>query len=87
MPSRTVADSSVRVAFVDSDKLNPRQRGKYIPAPVRRAVWKRDGGRCTYVDCSGQRCCETSYVELHHEQPHARATARAPDADGGAFAT
>jgi hypothetical protein len=35
-------------------------------------VWERDGGRCTYVDARGQRCRETSYLELHHEQPHAR---------------
>jgi hypothetical protein len=67
-----VSDTSAEAAFSDSEKLNPRQRGRYIPAPVRRAVWERDGGRCTYVDSGGHRCRETSYLEMHHEQPHAR---------------
>ncbi len=52
----------------------PRQRGssRHIPVDVRRAVHARDGGRCTYVDASGQRCRETRLLELHHEQPFAR---------------
>ena len=40
-------------------------------APVRREVWDRDGGRCTYVDDSGQRCRETRFLELHHLLAHA----------------
>jgi 5-methylcytosine-specific restriction endonuclease McrA len=56
----------------NSGNPNPRRRGRYVPAAVRRAVWKRDGGRCTYVDSRGRRCRETSHLELHHEEPHAR---------------
>jgi hypothetical protein len=29
---------------------------RYIPAQVRRAVWQRDGSRCTFVSESGHRC-------------------------------
>jgi hypothetical protein len=39
---------------------------------VRRQVFDRDGGRCTHVDPRGQRCRETSLLELHHREPHAR---------------
>jgi 5-methylcytosine-specific restriction endonuclease McrA len=39
---------------------------------VRRAVWQRDGGRCTYVSRDGERCRETACLELHHETPYAR---------------
>ena len=46
--------------------------GRYIPAAVRRAVWKRDEGRCSYVDATGQRCRETGCLELHHEAADAR---------------
>jgi hypothetical protein len=56
----------------DDDPESPRQRGRGAAAAVRRAVWKRDGGRCTYVDETGQRCRETSCLELHHEQAYAR---------------
>ncbi len=47
----------------------PRQRGRHIPAEVRRAVFARDGGRCSYVDERGERCRETHDLELHHRQP------------------
>jgi len=49
-----------------------RQRGRYIPAAVRREVYRRDGGRCMYVDERGERCCETRYLEVHHLQPFAK---------------
>jgi hypothetical protein len=50
----------------------PRQRGRYIPASVRREVYERDGARCTYVDARGLRCVETRYLELHHLLPFAK---------------
>jgi hypothetical protein len=51
---------------------NPRRRGRSVPRAVRRAVWQRDGARCTYVDANGQRCRETGGLELDHIDPHAR---------------
>ncbi len=44
---------------------------RHIPVAVRREVWERDGGRCTYVDERGQRCRETAMLELHHERAFA----------------
>jgi hypothetical protein len=44
-------------------------KNRHIPAAVRRAVYERDGARCTYVDERGARCQETAYLELHHRQP------------------
>lgn len=43
-----------------------------IPAAVRRAVWQRDGARCTFVDATGRRCPATDQLEFHHEVPFAR---------------
>jgi hypothetical protein len=40
-----------------------------VSAHVRRAVWKRDGGRCAFSGKSG-RCTERRYLEWHHLQPH-----------------
>jgi hypothetical protein len=42
--------------------------GRHIPAALKRAVWERDRGRCTYVDSRGHRCRETGWLEFHHEQ-------------------
>jgi hypothetical protein len=43
-----------------------RRRGRHVPASVRRAVFERDDGRCTYANGSGRRCAETHGLELHH---------------------
>jgi len=50
----------------------PRQRGRYVPANIRREVFDRDAARCTFVDASGQRCRESHALELHHLLPFAR---------------
>jgi 5-methylcytosine-specific restriction endonuclease McrA len=44
-------------------------RTRSIPAAVRREVWRRDCGRCRYVDSNGRRCAATSNVEFHHRKP------------------
>jgi hypothetical protein len=43
---------------------------RHIPASVKRAVWRRDGGRCAYIGREG-RCTERSFLEYHHVQPYA----------------
>ena len=43
---------------------------RHIPAPVRREVWKRDGGRCAYIGSRG-RCAEHGFLEFHHVRPFA----------------
>jgi hypothetical protein len=40
-------------------------------------VWLRDGGRCTFVSESGQRCTARRFLQFDHVQPLA----------GGGFAT
>jgi hypothetical protein len=41
------------------------------PAAVKRAVWVRDLGRCTYTSPNGHRCNERRFVEFHHVDPRA----------------
>jgi 5-methylcytosine-specific restriction endonuclease McrA len=45
---------------------------RHIPAAIKRAVWKRDGGRCTYVSEDDHRCDARKLLEYDHEQPLAR---------------
>jgi 5-methylcytosine-specific restriction endonuclease McrA len=45
---------------------------RYIPAGVRRAVWKRDGGRCQWPLEGGGICGSTFRIQLHHKIPWAR---------------
>jgi hypothetical protein len=44
---------------------------RHIPAEVKRAVWLRDLGRCTFVAENGRRCGATGFVEFHHVMPFA----------------
>lgn len=45
---------------------------RYIPAPVKRAVYERDKGQCTYVDPNGRRCTERHRLEFDHRKPYGR---------------
>ena len=38
---------------------------------VKHAVWKRDGGQCTYVGENGHRCTSRKFLEFHHVVPYA----------------
>jgi hypothetical protein len=48
-------------------------RARQPSAAVKRAVWKRDGGRCKYFAPDGHRCEETRRIEFHHLDPWALA--------------
>ena len=66
-----------RGKFAATDKPRPRsghssKDPRHIPAHVKRAVWNRDGGRCTHVDEKGHRCAERKFLEYDHEEPVAR---------------
>ena len=47
-------------------------RTRAIPAAIRREVWRRDRGRCAFLDERGRRCPATSSIEYHHETPYGR---------------
>lgn len=53
---------------------------RHVPAPVRRAVWARDGGRCAFVDEEGSRCPARDRLEFHHHgKPYARGGDHSPE--------
>lgn len=52
----------------------PKVSGRSVrsgPAAVRRQVWKRDSGRCTFVGADGHQCNETRRLEFAHLEPWA----------------
>ena len=52
---------------------------RHIPAEVKRSVWLRDGGRCTFVGRTGRRCADQGFLEFHYVTPYA--TGGLPTAD------
>ena len=45
---------------------------RHVPAEVRRVVWERDGGRCTFVSETGRRCPARTRLEFDHLDEVAR---------------
>ena len=45
---------------------------RYVPLEIKRQVWKRDGGECSYVDHKTGRRCRSRYgLQYDHIQPFA----------------
>jgi len=53
-------------------RARPSTRKRHIPAAVRRTVWNRDGGQCTFVSADGKRCDQRRFLEFDHIEPVAR---------------
>lgn len=45
--------------------------GRHISAAAKRAIWKRDQGKCQYRSADGHQCKETHGLQLDHIQPYA----------------
>jgi 5-methylcytosine-specific restriction endonuclease McrA len=54
-----------------ASQTRPRGR-RTIPAHVRRSVWERDQGQCTFVGAGGRRCPARKLLEFDHIDPIAR---------------
>lgn len=62
---------AAQVAKPRSGRQAREAKGRYIPASVKRDVWRRDQGRCAFVAPDGRRCGSEQGVEFHHVQPYA----------------
>jgi 5-methylcytosine-specific restriction endonuclease McrA len=45
---------------------------RHVPRAVKRAVWRRDRGQCSFVSHSGRRCAERAGLEFDHIDPVGR---------------
>jgi len=55
-----------------SSEAPSNDNARQIPARVRREVWKRDKGQCTFVSESGHRCAERKGLQFDHDLEVAR---------------
>ena len=68
-----LAQHAKKKGVVEKPRTDARpSKPDHLPAHVKRAVWKRDGGRCQWPLASGGICGSTLRVELDHEVPRAR---------------
>src|SRR5437867_1040347 len=68
----TVEQSKFAATTRPRKKRRPTASKRHIPAAVKRAVWERDQGRCSFVSESGQRCPSRTRVEFDHVDEVAR---------------
>ena len=73
-----------RFAAVGKPRTGPTEvagpaSSRQIPAAIRRHVYARDGGRCTFVDARGHRCKETGFLEFDHLDGFARTHLHDPE--------
>jgi hypothetical protein len=54
-----------------TSEVKPNKPTRYIPARVKREVWRRDHGRCTYTHPETGRCGSTYGLQVDHIQPFA----------------
>ena len=83
------APGSLRPAFTEqeikykkglcSSPKTPSIPARSIPRPMRREVFLRDAGKCTYLLSNGQRCETTRQLEYHHIAPFAKCGSHAVD--------
>ena len=63
-----------RTRFASTTKARPglpvARGSRHIPSVVRREVWHRDRGQCTFTGSKG-RCRERGFLEFHHVVPFA----------------
>lgn len=50
-------------------RVAPVKGGSSVPALARRAVWARDGARCSYLSTTGVRCLSRRFLEVDHVKP------------------
>lgn len=62
---------AAQVAKPRAGRTASEAKGRYIPASVKREVWRRDEGRCAFVAADGTRCGSQDGLEFHHVQPYA----------------
>jgi hypothetical protein len=61
--------------FARTDRPRPcraSEHARHIPADVKRTVWERDGGQCTFVGENGHRCEARTRLEYDHVEPVAQ---------------
>ena len=64
-----------KFAATDRPRMGRRRRAagkRHVPARVKRAVWERDQGQCTFIGATGQRCSARRFLEYDHAHPVAR---------------
>ena len=72
-PQKLRAQQMSKLATTSPQKLRPRQAKKLsrtIPTHLKKHIWERDEGQCTYVDLETKRKCSSKHLlQIDHIRP------------------
>ncbi len=69
-PAVTATSEQLAVSATKMNLLGTRAKRTSIPANIKRAVWQRDKGKCTFKDPHTRRCCESrNFLQIDHIHP------------------
>ena len=71
-PGEVPPQGAARFSQRPAHSSRVRKRGRHIPARVRREVYLRDRGCCTFVSDDGRRCGARAWLEFDHIAPWAK---------------
>ncbi|MBD3178261.1 MAG: hypothetical protein GF417_00935, partial [Candidatus Latescibacteria bacterium] len=60
-------------------KINKSNRTRHIPQRIKDLVYRRDGGRCSFVGKSGRRCGSRWNLQYDHIVPYGKGGGNSPD--------
>jgi hypothetical protein len=66
-----VGKETVAAQQVNTQKSQPLKHSRYIPRPIRKAVWVRDKGMCTFTSETGRKCGSRYRAQCDHIIPWA----------------
>jgi 5-methylcytosine-specific restriction endonuclease McrA len=66
-----VSTQSVAAQQGNTQKSQPAKHSRYIPRPIRKAVWVRDKGMCTFTSETGRKCGSRYRAQCDHIIPWA----------------
>ena len=66
-PARKSArvEARIKQSLRAPETKETQSRSRYIPLKIKRQVWLRDGGKCTFKDCNA-----TKFLHIDHHIPH-----------------
>ena len=71
-PSREASLSKRSITFAPKSEHTIKKISRSIPSHLRKYIWERDGGQCTYVHHETKRRCASRHLlQIDHIQPFA----------------
>ena len=69
---QTDQDAKGKITFAPKPRHKIKKISRFIPSYLRKSIWERDGGQCTYVHHETKRQCASRHLlQIDHIQPFA----------------